>query len=155
MAFTMRTKTTGGKELRRFLTKARTASGASGVQAGFFATARYPNGKPVTNVAVQNEFGVPRENAPIPERPFMRQAAQQMPDAVLPLLKERVDSKTMVVDRRTAGLVGLKMVSAIQSRITDLREPPNAPLTILQKGSSNPLIDTGFMRQSVTYHVRE
>ena len=47
--------------------------------------------------------------------------------------------------------VGVVAAGAVQEFITDLRTPPNAPSTITKKGSDNPLIDTGAMRQSVTY----
>ena len=33
--------------------------------------------------------------------------------------------------------------------------PPNSPVTIARKGSSQPLIDTGAMRQAITHVVRE
>ena len=32
---------------------------------------------------------------------------------------------------------------------------PNSPLTIAQKGSAMPLIDTGKLRQSITYEVEK
>ena len=32
---------------------------------------------------------------------------------------------------------------------------PNSPLTIAQKGSAMPLIDTGKLRQSITYEVQK
>jgi hypothetical protein len=49
--------------------------------------------------------------------------------------------------------VGVKAVAFVQKYMTDLRDPPNAPSTIAKKGSSNPLIDSGAMRQSVTYKL--
>ena len=42
----------------------------------------------------------------------------------------------------------------IRKKIRDIKTPPNAPSTIARKGSSNPLIDTGLLHQSVTYKVR-
>jgi hypothetical protein len=51
--------------------------------------------------------------------------------------------------------LGLKMQSDIQQRIADGVPPPNAPSTIAAKGSSTPLIDTGLLRSSVTYTVKE
>lgn len=47
--------------------------------------------------------------------------------------------------------VGLIAVAKVQQKIVDVRTPPNAPSTIRKKGSSNPLIDTGAMRQSVSH----
>ena len=41
----------------------------------------------------------------------------------------------------------------IVKSITKLNTPPNAQRTIEQKGSSNPLIDTGFLRANVTFKV--
>ncbi|MGL4545197.1 MAG: hypothetical protein ACRCUU_06490 [Plesiomonas sp.] len=50
--------------------------------------------------------------------------------------------------------VGLNAQAAVQMYMTELRTPPNAPSTIAQKGSDNPLIDTGALRASVTYVVQ-
>ena len=50
--------------------------------------------------------------------------------------------------------IGAVVAGAIQQSIRDLRDPPNAPATIERKGSSNPLIDTGFMRLSVSWRVQ-
>ena len=41
----------------------------------------------------------------------------------------------------------------IVESITKLNTPPNSPKTIALKGSSNPLIDTGFLRANVTFKV--
>lgn len=49
--------------------------------------------------------------------------------------------------------IGVVAVAKVQKYMTDLRTPPNAPSTIKAKGSSNPLIDSGALRQSVTYKV--
>lgn len=46
--------------------------------------------------------------------------------------------------------IGLEAAAAVQEYMTNLSEPPNAPSTIAKKGSNNPLIDTGELRQSVT-----
>lgn len=44
-------------------------------------------------------------------------------------------------------------VGNVQQYMTDLKDPPNAPSTIAKKGSSNPLINTGSLRSSVTYKI--
>lgn len=49
--------------------------------------------------------------------------------------------------------VGVVAAGAVKVYMTELRTPPNAPSTILQKGSDNPLIDTGALRASVNYEV--
>ena len=43
----------------------------------------------------------------------------------------------------------------VQKEIVDGSFEPNAESTIKKKGSDKPLIDTGTMRQSVTYVVRK
>ena len=49
--------------------------------------------------------------------------------------------------------LGAMAVGEVQKYVTELDTPPNAPSTIRQKGSSNPLINTGALRQSITYEV--
>ena len=123
-----------------------------GIQAGFFSTARYQDGTPVTNVAAWNEFGT-QGRRPTPERPFMRQANHRMRPELLEIIKDRVDPVTLKVDLTTANTIGMKMQSEIANSIVNLKDPPNAPYTIARKGSSNPLIDTGKMVNSVAYEV--
>lgn len=120
---------------------------------GFFSTAKYPDGTPVAAVAAWNEFGTSR----IPERPFFRNAIVGADKELMPVLKKGIDPRDMALDHITAAKLGLVMQARVQRSITDLSSPPNAPSTTaprpLGKGSSNPLIDTGFMRQSTTYKV--
>ena len=53
----------------------------------------------------------------------------------------------------TLNRVGVVAVAHVQKYMTELRTPPNAPSTIKKKGSSNPLIDSGSLRASVTYKI--
>ena len=142
-------KVTGGKKLKAFVEKAKKAQGVRGVEVGFYSTSRYEDGTPVTNVAAWNEFGT--EN--IPERPFFRNAIAQMEESIPKVIEQSVDPETMVIDTITAERVGLKAQSEIQTSITKLREPPNTRTTIARKQSSNPLVDTSFMREQVTFKV--
>ena len=50
--------------------------------------------------------------------------------------------------------LGEKVVADVQRKIVALKDPPNAPSTIAKKGSANPLIDTGRLRQSIDFEVR-
>ena len=143
-----RTYLRGGHKLDRFIKEAKAAMRIKGVEVGFFDTARYPDGTAVTNVAAAHEFGLG-----VPERPFFRQALKGADKELLQVLKVSLDPKKMAVDERVGGRLGLALQNRIQRRITDLKRPANAPSTIAMKGSSNPLIDTGFMRASVTYEV--
>ena len=134
----------GGKKLAQFLREAKRAKNVRGVEAGFYSSAKYPDGTPVTNVAAWNEFGSRSVTKPIitgpgkavfvrrdtpkniPERPFFRQAIKRMPEPLLETLKENVDPKKMVVDRHVAGLLGKVMRREIQDSIRRLRKPANA-----------------------------
>ena len=107
-------------------------------------------------VAAWNEFGTKDAAGAtrIPERPFFRQAISQVDDGVLNLLRHGTDPKKGVVDLQLANRVGAYVQGEIQKRIIELVEPPNAPSTVKAKRSSNPLIDIGVMRGSVTYRVK-
>lgn len=113
----------------------------------------YKNGASILEVAVYNNFGTDTT----PRRPFMEKATQAMKEPVGKLLGKRL---TGAVSRGTdpetvLGEAGQLAAGIIKETITDLDSPPNAPATIAKKKSSNPLIDTGAMRQHVTHHVRK
>lgn len=49
--------------------------------------------------------------------------------------------------------VGVVAVGKVKVYMTELKSPPNAASTVRKKGSNNPLIDSGALRQSVTHQV--
>lgn len=154
MAITMTARVQGGKRLDAAVQRALTASGKERVSVGFFSTARYPDGTPVAQVAMQNEYGISAPGGPpIPARPFFSQALRRAETDVSQYVANHISPELMVLTPQMADTVGQIVQSAIQQRIVDLRRPPNAPYTIAMKGSSNPLIDTGQMRLSVTWRV--
>ena len=115
--------------------------------------AKHPGSPDVTivEVATFNEFGTSN----IPERSFIRSTMDENRNALLQTNKQLFFEIVVgsMTTERALNILGMKMKALIQKKITDLRTPPNAPSTIRQKGSSNPLIDTGTMRQAVTYKV--
>ncbi len=132
--------------------------GVKRIRVGFFDTARYEDGTPVTNVAAWNEFGTENTEggggrAITPERPFFRLALKDVKDDLRKLVAQEIDTEKMTIDPVLAGRAAELVKSRIQQSIVELRQPPNAPRTIATKKSSNPLIDSGFMRQSVTYKI--
>ena len=143
----------GSREFEmRFLKPLIEAKGAR-IQIGFDHS-KYPNGQLVAAVAARNEFGhsgPPR----IPERPFFRQAMVTIRRNMARRMAKEIDPKTGRFRDGGADRVGKWAVARVRTSITKLREPPNAPLTIKIKGSSNPLIDTKLMWKSVTYIIRE
>lgn len=125
------------------------ASGPRRVKVG------YPAGKTssfIISKAIWNHFGTSRG---IPERPFLRNAIRgnaskyqtAMKVSAPKILRGETDTRTVL------SKLGLLAQGDIQTEITNLRTPPNAPSTIRAKGSSNPLIETGEMRQATTYAI--
>ena len=147
---TVKVQQRGGEKLRRLLREAAKRRDTT-VEVGFFSTAKYDDkkGTPVAAVAAWNEFGT----EDIPERPFFRRALAEVEDGVTKIVKAGIDTEKMVVDDRLAGRVGAYVAGQVQESITALKEPPNAPGTVRQKGSNNPLLDTVHMRNSVGWSV--
>lgn len=50
--------------------------------------------------------------------------------------------------------LGHRMVADVKNLIVKIQDPPNAPYTIAQKGSANPLIDSGDMKNAVDYRFK-
>ena len=171
-------KQRGGDKLNRLFREAM-KGGVKNVKVGFFSEARYEDGTPVAAVAAWNEFGTKphtiaakpgkalaftgsggetvflrQVNHPgIPERPFFRSALEEAKPKVIQTLKAEIDPKKMTVGPQLAGRIGDEVAGEVQESITRWSTPPNAPSTTRKKGSSNPLIDTGVMRGSVTWEV--
>lgn len=113
-----------------------------------------PNGKADASIiesAIYNEFGTDT----IPERPAHRLAIDTNKAEFRRIM--RADAKLMVIGRMQMAThlnrLGAEGQGAIQDMITSLSTPENAQSTIDRKGSSNPLIDTGETRQSVTWVI--
>lgn len=123
------------------------------VVAGFQADGgSYGGGASVAEVAAYNELG----SSTTPARPFMKQSFEKH-EAELKAACERVNQ---VLSRGGSledalNQLGVTVKALIQEEIVEGEFEPNAPSTIKKKGSEQPLIDTGTMRQSVTYVVRK
>lgn len=113
--------------------------------------------------AIWNHFGTKGGasgggwGGPIPERPFLANAMRDnkgkyregMQTAARAILADEYDMRSAL------SKLGVLAQGDVQAEITALSTPPNSPVTIARKGSSNPLIDTGEMRQAVTWKVDE
>lgn len=140
----------------------------------------YPDGKseadgtPVALVAATHEFGSPSQG--IPERPTLRPGIQRkMPQLVrlnrINLIKVLRGQMTM---RDALGQLGNMAVGAVKEEIDKGNHAPLAPATIARRRAKRskgwnakldkaaaksggtidrPLIDSGQMRQSVTYII--
>lgn len=91
------------------------------------------------------------EDGHIPARPWLDTGVESGTQDILDTIRSGA-GKGLPLDA-VLEHVGVVAAGAVQEYMTDLRTPPNAPSTIERKGSDNPLIDTGAMRQSVSYAV--
>ena len=91
----------------------------------------------------------------IPERAFLRNGYKECKDGVLDVVRLimcDVISGNISVEEYVEQ-IGEGLVSGIAGYATDLNSPPNHPFTVQQKGSDNPLMDTGDMIQAIDYKV--
>lgn len=91
----------------------------------------------------------------IPERSFVRGSYDENKNKIIDnadKLLEKVINLELPVSVFFDTL-GEYIVGLVQEYMTDLKSPPNHPATIANKKSSNPLIDTGRLRQSITYKM--
>jgi len=106
---------------------------------------------PIVTVAVWTEFG----NARIPEWAYFRAAMKdnrsKYRKLAKRLYKQVLDGK--ITKEKALGLLGEMAVGDIQDSITNTTSPANSLETVARKGSSNPLIDTGLMKNSVRSEV--
>lgn len=109
-------------------------------------------GVTVADVATWNYFGT----STIPARPFIAIAFQRHKDQ-LTNINGRIVRGVMegkIDARQGYELAGQNAVAVIQETIATSVPPPNAASTIEKKGSSTTLIDSGQLRQSVSFEIR-
>lgn len=135
------------KKIKEKFGKARNKEVAVGFPKG--KVQAYPDGTEVAFVAACHVYGMG-----VPRRDFMGLALDGIKEKAIPIMKmlAKVDNEGQAMALMNAA--GLVSQDEIKKAIVDLDTPPNAPSTIAQKGSDNPLIDTSHMLQSVTYVVR-
>jgi phage gpG-like protein len=111
----------------------------------------------ITNaeLGVIHEFGAPEKG--IPERSFMRSTASEEAENFGKLSKSRVAEflKGQKSAHDAFADVGAYLQGKIVEKITDGDFVTNKEETVKRKKSSKPLIDTGQLRASITYEVRE
>jgi len=124
-------------------------------QIGFPSGANYEDGTSVAYVAAIQEFGAPAVG--IPARPFMQPTVKEKKDTWVKTIEKSLPK--VVLGKMSAfdvlDLVGIQAAADIQTKISSIYSPPNAPATIRAKGSTKPLIDTGLMLASVQNAVNK
>lgn len=91
----------------------------------------------------------------IPARPFLHPGVENSAP-LFTKLAELMIPKVLTGEfamRTLLEQMGNMAESSVKQAITDLKDPPNARSTIAKKGSDNPLIDTGNLRQSIRYVI--
>ena len=139
----------GEKLMRELETLKRTQ-----VRVGFRqGEAQEENGVEIVDVAMWNELGT----SSTPSRPFMRDSVDKHIDAIQDFCmkqgKQVVEGK--ITAQQCLNAIGVYQEGLVQTEIRDGEFEPNAPSTIKKKGSDHPLIDTGTMRQSVSYVITD
>ena len=142
-----RTKINGGVEglLKRVKTPGT-------VDVGIIDAGKYADGDiTVAGIGFAHEFGT----STIPERSFMRSTIKEKKKEIVDLQKKllkKVQSGEMDINK-ALGLVGAFAAGLISQKIVSIKSPPNSAATIKKKGSSNPLVDTGQLKNSITWEV--
>jgi hypothetical protein len=108
---------------------------------------------PMAMIAAVHEFGSPEHG--IPERSFLRGGIRRgIPKFqrlnILNLRCVLLGSKTI---EQAIGQLGAVAAGEVKREFTAGTFAPNRPATIARKGSSRPLIDSGSLRQSITWVV--
>lgn len=138
------------------------------LEAGIFGE----QGSDVVIYAAANEFGVPSEKGTgrkagkgntvtIPERSFLRGTYDQEKIKIYAMIaknKLNIAKKGTSYLDRNLKRIGEYFVGKVRRRIANKDFTPNAPSTIKQKtkgkgGETTPLVDTGRLRQSITYRL--
>lgn len=150
MAIEFSDMTAEGRKFLQELRKLESLEVRVGFQAG---DAVYDEtGADVTEIAAYNEFGT----SSMPARPFMRQSFENHEDE----LQKICDTANQTISNGgeaedALNQIGVFCKGLVQQEIVDGGFEPNAESTVKKKGSAQPLIDTGLMRQSVNYVVKE
>ncbi|MBK5244295.1 MAG: hypothetical protein JJE18_04590 [Eubacteriaceae bacterium] len=109
-------------------------------------------GGEIIDRATWNEFGTKN----IPERSFIRAGYDTNKSKIESQGEKLVNSvvNMAITPNRAAETLGEVAKGMIQDFAVNLSDPPNAESTIRQKGSDNPLVDTGEMIEKINYKVK-
>ena len=141
--------TADGKKLQKILKELADKEVRVGFQQG---KAAEEDGTDVCDIAAWNELGTVN----MPSRPFLRMSVDDNSDKINSFMSAQ---KRSIIKGESADRIlkkiGIFQKDLIQEKITEGSFAPNAPSTIKAKGSSKPLIDTGRMRQSVHFEIKQ
>lgn len=107
----------------------------------------------VASIGFIHEFG----GGNSPERSFIRSTTTEKKKEIIAFQKKlmrKIVAGVLTTDK-ALGLLGEFVADLITQKIVDISDPPNHPSTIAKKGSSNPLIATSQLKNSITYEVNK
>lgn len=91
----------------------------------------------------------------IPERSFLRASHDEKGNDVLKRSERALGlvAAGQMSTEQYLDMVGRDYMSMVKDYIVELDTPPNHPYTVEQKGSSNPLVSTGNLVESISYRI--
>lgn len=108
-------------------------------------------GPSIIDVAIWNNFGIG-----VPRRDFMTPASkawQQYFEQMLEMSRSEIINGSVDIDS-FLNLMGQAGAEFISDAIVKLKRPPNSPVTIARKKSSNPLVDSGDLSKAPVHEIR-
>ena len=121
-------------------------------------TGNYESGDSLVDVATTHEYGSVTKK--IPSRSFLRVPFiqnQKRVDRIIGLAYKSIVKQTATLDK-ALDVIGLEARNISVEAFDDLGGgtwDANSPKTISSKGSSKPLTDTGRLKQSIQWEVRD
>lgn len=119
-------------------------------------TEREDTSRSITNAELMfiHTNGSPVKN--IPKRPTIEPTIEENKEIIADKFKKIVNR---ILSNKSDGRVeleklGIWTVNKIKAKFGSDDLVPNSPQTIARKGDNNPLIDTGQLRNSITYVIR-
>lgn len=123
------------------------------VRVGFQAgEAAEEDGVDIANIAMWNELGT----STAPARPFMRKSVDENASKISAMCQAQLKRLASgATAQEILQQLGVFQKWLIQEKIVSGSFAANAASTIRKKKSDKPLIDTGRMRQSVSFVIRQ
>jgi hypothetical protein len=137
-----------GKGLEQ-LAKVKGAFVKVGILSGTGEHPKGRHGQTLAEVGWWNEFGTER----IPPRPFLRTGLTDNIGKYRGLFKTLIRNVLLkkISSEQAIFVIGETAKADVQAKIVAIRSPENAELTKKLKKSSNPLVDTGALRQHINW----
>lgn len=109
------------------------------------------NGKHTAEIAMFNEYGTSH----IPERSFIRSTIDENNSLLFGAMEKIINNAHNPISSQISDLnsFGFLAKTLIENKIKSLQSPANAQSTIDKKGFNNPLIDTRYLLENITFKI--